>query len=238
MFNWSIGSEFHFKYENKIKVSQFTKRFFNFIIKTLLLRNNDFFEKYLNNEEYSLFKEKIIKNKDTFGDKITDIQLYFTCYEFSDNLEKKILNLRNYFGYFITSLIIIPTENTKFNSDLNILHNDIKKFDKELNLLETFQEITFDMGCSSYALGKLYAQLKEIIYDFDSDKNEFSSSNYYKIIEENNIKLKNIIDILPLYNYDEDEINYIKEKIKNNYKLKFRMSNKLTVYFLQNVNLF
>jgi hypothetical protein len=232
-FNWIVETEFgqmNNDYDDVINsISNDSLSYLKKWLNILLFRDFEYFKTFLSNTEYKEFEQKINNYTDTYGSEFKNCPLYFIKYEFSSNLENTLLTLRNDFAKTLLKLIILPSEMFEkyslgnFAIDLKKINNIIKK---------DLQEIAFDMGCSSYALGKIY----KIISFYKNYNNEnFMSSNMFDTINEQiQNEFLNIPNLIKLNEDDNillEEINYCK---KNFYPIKKNISNKIIAYMLFN----
>lgn len=232
---WTIKSEF-----GNLKYSKITSdlKFVGFInkwIKIMLLRENIFFQSKLSIDEYDEFINKINKYKNTFGDSNDNISLYFTEYNFSDSLADKILTIRNHYGIILLFLLAYPYD--LFENELSIFSKELKKLNENFSLRSLLQEVSFDLGCSSYALGKIYDYLMKI-YEIDQEQiNEVTNIDFEIYSSKVINSIKTMIQIFENnnnYNFDEKNlINFIKNKQKNYLPLDFVISNRLLIHFFK-----
>jgi hypothetical protein len=223
---WTIETEFTNLQYNTIGLDKLFIKFINKWIQIMLLRDNEFFKSKLSPKLYKEFIEKINKYKNINGADIKNISLYFTEYNFTQDLENKLLDIRNYYGMILFCLLIVPHENNIFNS----LSKNIKKIKNNFNIHSILQEVTFDLGCSSYALGKFYDYLMKMYDDKDillSHEYEFICSMIYKCSHDyiKNYNLENI---------DNEQINLVNEKKITFLPLGFNMNNDTLIFFLKN----
>lgn len=230
---WTIDSEFlNIKY-NQTKTSGIYQSYMNKLLKILLLRDLNFFEKYLSNDLYEEFIEKITIYCNNNGNDIKYCSLYFSEYNFSPELTNIILDLRNKYGLYILLMIVFPYES--FSNQEKQISMDLKNINKEINLKRLLQEVSFDLGCSSYALGKLYDYHIKIIENNIEvlDDDAFDSIN-------NNIKdiVTNMVNVFKKCKntLTNDDINIIKDI--NNHKsnftpLSYDISNKIILHLIK-----
>lgn len=220
MYNiWTIDTEFKKLQYSKLELDDNFISFMNKWIHIMLLRDNDFFKSNLSEEHYLEFITKINNYQLKYGSSNGDISLYFIGYEFSDDLSDKILTIRNYYGIVLISLLAFPSES--FTGNLKIFSNELKKINNNFNLQILLQEIAFDLGCSSYAIGKIYDYIIKVCninttIDNDKFKNYCNSNNY----------------IFESDNNDLDMIQFIKNKKQNYLPLDFVIPNNVLSFFI------
>lgn len=164
---WTAKKEFAKIKSPIVVVNKETIAYLKKWINITLLRDDSFFAKLLTQDELAEFTKKVndycLKN----GSENENSSLYFAIYGFSPSLEDKLLSLRNIMAMYITSMMIYPTE--AFSSSFNVTNNGggsfkidalckgIKLIDgnASLGFRKILQEVTLDLGCSSYALGKI-----------------------------------------------------------------------------------
>lgn len=228
---WTIGSEFsNLTFEKIDNVDDKFNKFISKWINIMLLRDDDFFKTQLSINEYNEFIEKINIYKNKYGKYNEDISLYFTEYNFSENLTDKLLTIRNHYGIVILFLLAYPYE--LFDNDIMIFSKELKKIEKIFNLRMLLQEISFDLGCSSYAIGKIYDFLKKVY-----DLNSIECENLEFIDYSKNVisKIKSLSN-KQKFKYDVKEleiIKLIKDKQKNYLPLDFIISNRLLLFFIE-----
>ena len=138
----------------KMKLSEENKKLLCSLLNIALLRRLNEHNYFQNNQE--IF-EKVEQYINEYGDKIEDCMYYFTVYNFTEKTEKEILNIRNIIGYKIFI-------NEEFRNIFNLMPI----------LYKYLQIITFDIGCSSQALGDLVYILSKIL---DIDFNTYALLN-------------------------------------------------------------
>lgn len=235
---WTIKSEFSSLTYQKVNSNP---KFIGFIdkwIKIMLLRDNRFFKSIFSDDEYNEFIDKINKYKNKYGESNYNISLYFSEYNFSECLADKILTIRNQYGIILLFMLAYPYD--LFQDDLFIFSQELKKISNNFNLRNLLQEISFDLGCSSYAIGKFYDYLNKI-YD--------NNQNYSELYDLSDLEfesyclttinlIKSMIQVFNYqnnkYNLDEQElINSIKNKQKDYLPLDFEISNRILIYFFK-----
>jgi hypothetical protein len=205
----------------------------NKLLKILLLRDFNFFEKYLSNELYEEFIEKVTIYCNNNGDDIKYCSLYFTEYNFSEELTKIILDLRNKYGLYILLMIVFPYET--FSVEERELSIDFKNINKEINLRRLLQEVSFDLGCSSYALGKIYDYHIKIIGNNIEVLNDNTFNNINNNIKDNINKMVNVFKNCKNTLTIED-INTITDidKHKSNFTpVSYDISNKIILHLIK-----
>ena len=151
---WTIESEFKDSIYNKIELTTIYQIYMNKLLQILLLRDLNFYQLFLSKEMYEEFNQKINIYCNINGFDIKNCSLYFTVYNFSDELAKIILDLRNKYGLYLLFLVAFPYES--FNNEAKEISIDLKNINKNFSIRKLLQEITFDLGCSSYTLGNIY----------------------------------------------------------------------------------
>jgi hypothetical protein len=230
---WSIKSEFsNLKYQ-KIELDNHFIKYISKWINIMLLRDNSFFQSQLTNYEYLEFIDKINQYKNSYGNAKENINMYFTGYNFSDNLTNKILTIRNHYGIVLMIMLAYPYD--IFENDVSIISKELKKLEQNLNLRNLLQEVSFDLGCSSYAIGKIYDYINKTCYSLNEEISKQEFINYSNIVVSKAKKLVTIFDEQnQKYNNDEmNKINFIKTKQKNNLPLDFVISNRLLLHFIK-----
>lgn len=234
---WTIKSEFSNLRYPKIELDKSFIKFINKWINIMLLRDDSFFQSQLTDVEYNEFIDKINQYKRSYGDANENISLYFTEYNFSENLADKILTIRNHYG--IVLLVMLAYPSNIFANDVSLFSKELKKLEQNFNLRNLLQEVSFDVGCSSYALGKIYDYLIKVCDDFVGDVVSSCSNeeflNYSTYVVSKAMSLVFIFDKhCKKYNFDEiNKINLIKSKQKNYLPLDFIISNRLLILFIK-----
>jgi hypothetical protein len=230
---WSIKSEFSNLNYQKIELDNRFIKYISKWINIMLLRDDSFFQSQLNNYEYIEFIDKINQYKNSYGSAKENISLYFTEYNFSEELTNKILTIRNHYGIILLIMLAYPFD--IFENDLSLISKELKKLEQNFSLRNLLQEVGFDLGCSSYALGKIYDFLTKTCDNLNEDINDEEFLNY-----SNNVvfKAKELLTIFEKqsegYNIDEiNKINFIKTKQTNYLPLDFVISNRLLFHFIK-----
>ena len=230
---WTIKSEFsNLKYSKNDNDKHFIK-FINKWINIMLLRDESFFQNQFTDYEYIEFIDKINKYKKLYGCSKENISLYFTEYNFSENLTNKILTIRNHYGIILLIMLAYPFD--IFENELSLFSKELKKIEESFSLRNLLQEVSFDVGCSSYALGKIYDYLNKSCYNLNEEISNEEFLNYsINIIS----KAKELVTIFDKqnekYNIDDiDKINLIKNKQKKYLPLNFIISNRLLIHFIK-----
>jgi hypothetical protein len=235
---WTIETEFScVKYKVQPNYNNKFIKFINKWLSIMLLRDDEFFKLKLAKEEYVEFINKINKYKNTFGESNNNISLYFSEYNFSDQLADKILTLRNQYGIMLIFLLAFPFDT--FTDDLCLFSKELKNIQEQINLKSLLQEISFDLGCSSYAIGKFYDCVNKI-YDVENLNTQNVISNdefelYFKMV------FKFINSTIELFDKksskytvnEQEQIKLIINKQKNFLPLDFVMSNRILIYFIK-----
>lgn len=234
---WTIGTEFSNCQYQKINSNHLFVNFINKWIEIMLLRDDGFFKLVLVEEDYVEFINKINKYKNTYGDSNYNISLYFSEYNFSEQLADKILTIRNKYGIMLFFLLAFPFD--IFTDDLKIFSQELKLIEKQINLKSLLQEVSFDLGCSSYALGKIYDCVNKIYSGkFPSVQDKLSDNNFelysQQVINQINSMTKLFDEKNNGYTQiEQEQINTIKIKQKSYLPLDFIMSNKVLIYFIK-----
>jgi hypothetical protein len=231
---WTIDSEFKDIKYNSIKTSNIFELYMNKLLRILLLRDLDFFETFLTSEMYKEFIEKINVYSNINGSDIKFCSLYFSDYNFSEDLCKIILDLRNEYGLYLLMLTAFPFET--FSDELKEISKDLKNINNEFEIRKMLQEISFDLGCSSYALGKIYDYIIKI-----SNNKELLDNN--KFLNINNIIKKEIIFLINIYKncnnlltIEDLQIIATINNHKSKYKpLDFVISNKILLFLIKDM---
>lgn len=234
---WTIGTEFSNCQYQKINSNHLFVNFINKWIEIMLLKDDGFFKLVLVEEDYVEFINKINKYKNTYGDSNYNISLYFSEYNFSEQLADKILTIRNKYGIMLFFLLAFPFD--IFTDDLKIFSQELKLIEKQINLKSLLQEVSFDLGCSSYALGKIYDCVNKIYSGkFPSVQDKLSDNNFelysQQVINQINSMTKLFDEKNNGYTQiEQEQINTIKIKQKSYLPLDFIMSNKVLIYFIK-----
>jgi hypothetical protein len=235
---WNISGEFSNLVYDYINLDDEFITYINKWLNVSLLRDNEYFKNILTDDLYNEYISKIKIYCDTNGYTCYKCPLYFVVYNFSEELQNIILNERNKLGLYLHTMLVLPFETFSNNTNIMNLAKNIKKLSNIINLKELLQEITFDMGCSSYAVGKLYDCINKIINNMELSQQtkKYNIINDYEFNNINNIifnKLSTHIDLIKnIIKYsteDEIEIEKIKNKMLQNYPLGYSMKNK---YFI------
>jgi hypothetical protein len=152
---WTIRTEFSSQLREKKECDANIKVFFQKMFNIVLFRNTRYFEKYLAKGDFESFVSDMETYKKNYGFDILDTSLTISEFGLSEKVLETVLSVRNQFGIRLLTLILLPIE---------VIHDDfliqisklLKQIVKKFDLVELLQEVAFDMGCSSYALGKFY----------------------------------------------------------------------------------
>jgi hypothetical protein len=227
---WTIKTEFCNKVYTKKNFDIFFEEYIYKIINILLLRDDEYFKNQLKDNEYDEFIKKINLYKNIHGKNNEDISLYFTIYNFSENLQNKLLEIRNIMGIHLLYLYNMPVE--IFKDNLHVISKNLKKTD--INCFsQIIQEIAFDLGCSSYAIGKIYDYFSKV----SNNKNILDYKYFMAICDDiNSIIFKNMNIFFQISEYSEnekEEIKHVLDKQKHYYPINYKLTNRMMYYFIK-----
>ncbi|AYV82464.1 MAG: hypothetical protein Hyperionvirus1_43 [Hyperionvirus sp.] len=144
-----------------VAVNELTAAFLVTASNILLFRRTgiSYINRFLSPPLLEEFNEKINNFCKTFGTDWRNCMMFLTCYEFSPQLEKVLLDIRNVIKGTLLLMKLLPTETSNNLATDSVIHPDVKELLRN-PLMERYTRITtFDLGCSSYAESEFAYQL-------------------------------------------------------------------------------